>query len=256
MVRTGSATWIALQVGIVSALGAQAAAGPLLRGRVVDARTTAPLRDVGVVVTVVSDTIGRTATDTTGAFELAARAGSMMVHFIRQGFHADSIETTVGEFPLRIAMAPNTPVVASARGATTVRDSIARSGFEQRARRKGSGSFIRAADIAKQQPATISELFRSHPGVRIDDSAGVRQIVSLRTARRTPVNSTRRCVLRLAENGHMMPADFSVDDVRPEDVQGIEVYLEPTSIPVEFSNIRQDAPCGLVLVWTKMGSKP
>ena len=224
---------------------------------VIDARTTLPLRDVSVVVTTGSDTVGRAATDTSGAFELTSKAGPTSVHFVRPGYRSDSIDAAVGEFPLRVAMAPTTPVVANAGRSATVRDSAAHSGFEQRARRTDGGAFIKAADIAKRKPAMISDLFRSRPGVRIDDSAGVRQIVSLRASRQAPSSSgVRRCVLRLAENGHLMPAEFSVDDVRPEDVQGIEIYLDPASIPVEFSNIRQDAPCGIVIVWTKMGSKP
>jgi len=53
----------------------------------------------------------------------------------------------------------------------------------------------------------------------------------------------------------LMPVDFSVDDIRPNDVKGIEVYLGPATIPAEFSSVQPDAPCGLVMIWTKTGSE-
>lgn len=244
----------------------------MLRGRVIDARSTAPLRDVSVLVTAGRDTIGRAVTDTTGAFQLASRSGPVVAHFVRLGFHADSIETTVGEFPLRVAMAPANAVLASTLAPVVVRDTAARTGFERRARRKNGGAFIRAEDIEKRKPVRVSDLFRSYPGVRIDDSSGVTQLVSLRGTRQTqedgrrvviggdtlraPARNARRCVLRLAIDGHLMPQDFSIDDLRPEEVMGIEIYLGAATIPVEFASVQQDAPCGVVMVWTKMSAKP
>ena len=169
-------------------------------------------------------------------------------------------------------MVPATATVASKLAPVVVHDSAARSAFERRAQRKNGGSFIRAEDIAKRKPVRTSDLFRAYPGVRIDDSSGVTQLVSLRGTRQTqdggktvvigrdtlraPASNARRCVLRLAMDGHLMPPDFSVDDVRPEEVMGIEIYLGAATIPVEFSNVQQDAPCGIVMVWTKMVSMP
>lgn len=270
--RAASAIWIALQLGVASVLAPQGSTGPVLRGRVIDARSTDPLRDVTVLVTAGHDTVGRAVTDTTGAFQLTSRPGALVAHFSRLGFHADSIETTVGEFPLRVAMAPANAVLASTLAPVVVRDTAARTGFERRARRRNGGAFIRAEDIAKRKPVRISDLFRSYPGVHIDDSSGVTQLVSLRGTRQTqedgrkvslggdslraPARNARKCVLRLAIDGHLMPPDFSVDDLRPEEVMGIEIYLGAATIPVEFSSVQQDAPCGLVIAWTKLSSKP
>ena len=270
--RAVLATSIALHIGIASALAGQSPTGPVLRGRVVDARTASPLRDVGITITAGVDTVARGSTDSTGAFQIATKPGPFVVHFVRLGFRRDSISTTVGEFPLRVAMVPATATMASTLSPVVVRDSAARTAFERRARRSTGGAYIRAADIAKQKPVRTSDLFRTFPGVRIDDSSGVRQLVSLRSTRqapeqsrsvvlgrdtiRTPASNALRCVLRIGMDGHLMPADFSIDDVRPEEVQGIEVYLGAATIPVEFSSVQRDAPCGLVMVWTKVGSRP
>jgi hypothetical protein len=269
-VRAASAVWIALQLGMVVRLAAQSATGSVLRGRVVDARTATPLRDVGVTITAGSDTVARGLTDSSGAFQVLTRPGPLVAHFVRLGFKPDSIPTVVGEFPLRVAMVAGASI-ASRLAPVVVRDTAARSGFERRAQRKNGGSYIRAEDIAKRKPVRTSDLFRSYPGVRIDDSSGVTQLVSLRGTRQAqeggrsvvigrdtlhaPTSNARRCVLRLALDGHLMPPDFSVDDVRPEEVLGIELYLGASTIPVEFSNVQQDAPCGVVMLWTKMGPK-
>lgn len=269
--RVAVATSIALQMGVVAVLAGQSPGGPVLRGRVVDARTAAPLRDVGVTITTGRDTIARGLTDSTGAFQMATRSGPLVAHFVRLGFRPDSIAATVGEFPLRVAMVAGTATIASALAPVVVRDSAAKNAFERRAQRRNGGSFIKAEDIAKQKPVRTSDLFRSLPGVRIDDSSGVTQLVSLRGTRqspeggrsvilgrdtlRTPSSNASKCVLRLALDGHLMPADFSINDVRPEEVMGIEVYLGPATIPVEFSSVQHDAPCGLVMVWTKVGSR-
>jgi hypothetical protein len=268
-----AAALIALQVGIVSALGAQTPLAAVLRGRVVDARTATPLRDVGVVITSGADTVARAVTDTSGAFQTSITARPLVAHFVRLGFRPDSIPVTIGEFPLRVAMVAGSAMIASKLAPVVVRDTAAaRSGFERRARRGNGGSYIRADDIAKRKPVRTSDLFRTYPGVRIDDSSGIRQLVSLRGTRqasdagtkvvvgrdtlRTPGSKARRCVLRLAIDGHLMPPDFSVDDVRPEEVLGIEIYLGAATIPVEFLGVQQDAPCGIVMLWTKTGPKP
>jgi hypothetical protein len=270
-VRAALATSIALHIGVVSALAGQSPTAPILRGRVVDARTASPLRDVGVTITTGRDTVARGITDSTGAFQMTTRSGPLVAHFVRLGFRPDSIATTVGEFPLRVAMVAGTATVASTLGPVVVRDSAAKTAFERRAQRRNGGSFIRAEDIAKQKPVRTSDLFRSIPGVRIDDSSGVTQLISLRGTRqapetgrsivlgrdtlRSPTTNATRCVLRAALDGHLMPPDFSVNDVRPEEVMGIEIYLGPATIPVEFSSVQHDAPCGLVMLWTKVGSR-
>jgi hypothetical protein len=245
-------------------------APPILRGRVIDARTAAPLRDVNITITAGRDTIGRARTDSSGAFQsgVSAVAPTLMVHFNHIGYRIDSLTAAATlELPLRVAMVP-VGAATKTLAAVVVKDS-ARSAFERRARRNTGGTFIRIADIEKRKPVRTSDLFRSYPGVRLDDSSGVMQLVSLRSARqgspsvRRPVlagdtlesnlPAAARCVLRVGMDGHLMPLGSSVDDVRPSDVQGIELYLGAATIPVEFSSVHTDAPCGIVMIWTKTG---
>jgi hypothetical protein len=245
--------------------------GPVLRGRIIDARTAMPLRDVTVVLTSGSDTLGRTRSDSTGIFQSSIVGVSpIVVHFARIGYRADSLVSSANaEFPLRVAMAP-VGGIANTLAALVVRDT-ARSSFERRARRGSGGTFIRAADIEKRKPLRTSDLFRSLPGVGIEDSSGVTQLVSLRAARQTPPTArkfelggvgasmpstnARSCVLRVGLNGRLMEIGFSVDDIRPQEILGIEAYLGAATIPTEFSSVQHDAPCGIIMIWAKTGGE-
>ena len=271
--RVTLAGWVL--VGLVAAhhLAAQASEPPpILRGRIIDARTATPVRDVSVIVTAGRDTLGRARSDTSGMFQslVGTPATSVVVHFIRIGYRADSLKLPTGlEAPLRVAMVP-VNATANTLAAMVVRDT-ARSGFERRARRKTGGAFIRLEDIEKTKPVRTSDLFRSYSGVRIDDSSGVTQLVSLRSTRQQaptprkaviggenvmmPSTNAARCVLRVGTDGRLMPPDFSVNDIRPADVVGIELYLGAATIPTEFSSVQPDAPCGMVMIWTKNGTE-
>lgn len=246
---------------------------PILRGRVVDARTAMPIPDASVTITSGRDTIGRARTDSSGAFSSAvsSNVATAVVHFNRIGYRVDSLATpVVRELPLRVAMV-SASVATNTLAAMVVRDT-ARSGFERRARRSSGGTFIRLEDIERKKPVRTSDLFRTFPGVRIEDSSGVTRLISARSMRQSapstrkmvsgtdtlvtsPGSGATHCVLRIATDGHLMPADFSVDDIRPIDVKGVEVYLGPSTMPAEFSSVQHDAPCGLVMIWTKMGSE-
>jgi hypothetical protein len=229
------------------------------------------MRDVSIIITSGTDTLGRVRSDSTGAFQSTVGAATTVVaHFIRIGYRADSISSAAGsEFPLRVAMTPIN-AVASTLAPMVVRDT-ARTSFERRARRNAGGSFIRQADIEKRKPLKMSDLFRSLPGVRIDDSSGVTQLVSIRSTRQTsptaramtiggetvkiPSGNAERCVLRIGVNGKLMMPGFSIDDVRPEEVAGIEVYLGAATLPTEFSSVQHDAPCGMIMIWIKTGGE-
>lgn len=262
-----------LLAGLLAPRAGEAQTEPsILRGRVIDARTAAPMRDVSVTITSGRDTLGRARSDSSGAFQSAVRsiAPTVVVHFSRIGYRIDSLTTPVAlELPLRVAMV-SASAGTNTLAAMVVRDT-ARSSFERRARRNTGGTYIRLEDIEKRKPERTSDLFRSYPGVRIEDSSGVTQLVSLRSVRQQPPTSRKttiggeaallpstnaaRCVLRVGTDGRLMPPDYSVDNVRPADVRGIELYLGAATLPVEFSSVQPDAPCGIVMIWTKSGAE-
>jgi hypothetical protein len=220
---------------------------------------------VRVVITSGTDSLGETQSDSTGRFQLAVKSrGSVVAHFSRVRFRSDSIAFDAGsELPLRVAMVPAGG--AATLAAVTVRG--AGSTFERRARRSAGGTFISAADIEKHPVVRTTDLLQRVPGTSLSDSAGILRLVSQRRLRRIPPGprqtnkneeglstfEARECVLHLAVDGRLMPEGFSVNEIRPGAILGIEIYVGIGNVPVEFSSVGGDVSCGLVMVWTKAG---
>jgi hypothetical protein len=237
-----------------------------LRGVAIDSRTTAPIRDGEFAATSGRDTIGRARSDSVGRFRLSVRTATTVVLHVRKiGYRPDSISVDSGDDHIvRIALDPGIATLAS----VVVKDS-AFNGFQQRAQRSTGGHFIRLADIERQHPLRTTDLFRTIPGLALSDSAGVLRVISQRNVRRTmpssgrlvvggdtahvPASDAERCAIRVALDGHLTDTGFSVDDVRPADIVAIEVYVGAATIPIEFSSVRHGAPCGLIMIWTKLG---
>ena len=246
-----------------------------------DGRTGRPLAGAAVLFTRGADTLGRATTDTAGAFVAGMADTSLLIaHFRGVGYRPDSIATAAGrEAPLRVAMAPVATRAATTLAPVRVAASENRTGFEQRARRRNGGYFIRRADIVAKGAARTSELFQSIPGVALSDSGGIIRVVSMRGYRRTqpmpatgtvgrteragasiggeavsgPESAGERCIIRIGVDGRLQDPSFSVNEVNPEEIEGIEAYMGAATIPIEFSTVQRNATCGLIMIWTRRG---
>jgi len=196
-----------------------------------------------------------------------------------------------GARPLRVAMTSPSANTIATLSATKVVASNGTTDFDRRVARHTGGVFITEADIAKRQPVRTSDLFKTILGVSVRDSGGVLQLVSNRAlraslsgtattpgtggrgtanvrgappaARGTPSQFTfddssrgpavdgRKCVLRVGLDGQLMDPSFSVDEIPVSSIRGIEAYLGAATIPIEFSTVQPDAPCGIVMIWTR-----
>jgi hypothetical protein len=58
------------------------------------------------------------------------------------------------------------------------------------------------------------------------------------------------CVLRVAIDGQIQPGSTSLDIVTPEEIEAVEIYSGPATIPSEFAGAR-DQSCGLIVIWTR-----
>jgi hypothetical protein len=257
---------------------AQSPDSVVLRGRLIDAKSTRPLGAASVVVTAGRDTIGRAETDSSGLFIVPLRrAGSYIVHFQKLAYRPDSVigpgDPTA---PMRVAMAPlemETPGLPAVRvdASTLQRD------LKRRAARANGGIYILHDEIVRRNPARTSDLLRSVPSVMVTDSAGVTQVVSTRGMRPNvgglrsggaaagsgsgpPGGSGmvegRGCTLRVMVDAKLMPPGFSVNDVVVGSLDAIEVYVGAATLPAEFTSVQRDAACGLVMLWTRSGTLP
>ena len=256
-----------------------------VRGLVIDVGAAYPLPRTQVIITRNGDTLGVAQTDSGGAFEMSLRkTDSLVAHFRRIGYVADSTPFTTPELPLRVAM--SRVLTLASLPQITVR--AAATEFDRRAARNAGGHFISLAKIDSLKPTNTSDLLRRVPGLTLfTDPDGVLQVISQRSSRinqptRAAVEAARNtppgggtsalpsrsesdaiksdpkssgylCMMRVVVDGVLMPDGFSIDDIRPSDIYGMEVYNGAATIPIQYSSVRRDAVCGLLMVWTKSG---
>lgn len=116
-------------------------------------------------------------------------------------------------------------------------------GFEQRAKR-GMGNFLTRDDIEKRQSILTTDLFRTIPGLNVAFDGSNYTVQSSRTG---GVNCPMQWYLDGAPYDN---SDNSLDQVlRPDDIEGIEVYKSASEVPVQYQG--PNSACGTILVWSK-----
>ena len=126
-------------------------------------------------------------------------------------------------------------------------------GYEYRRQQHIGGVFLTRAQIERRNAIATSQLFSNLLGARVIDSAGVKLIASARgyKAILDPKIDIAPCVMAIGVDGQIKEWGFSVDEIPPNDIHGIEIYSGPATIPREFATLRPDGYCGLVMIWTR-----
>ena len=139
-------------------------------------------------------------------------------------------------------------------------------GFEgRRMRGAGSATFITREQIDKQLAIRTIDVVRRAMGTRVIDSSGVLLVASSRGSKAVIGGGAAGskggkggfdlapCIMRVAVDGLIRETGFSLDEIGPTELHGVEVYPGPATIPAEFGGMRKDAYCGLVMIWTRRG---
>ena len=114
--------------------------------------------------------------------------------------------------------------------------------FEER-RRSGRGIFITHDQIEASHAATMADLLRGVPGVRLNCRSGVCSVQMTRTAHGV-------CVADWVVDG--VPASMSSTPHLPVvGIVAVEIYRSPSEAPAEF--LKADSQCGVIAIWTKSG---
>lgn len=126
----------------------------------------------------------------------------------------------------------------------------------RRLRGTGAATFITREQIEKRMPVRTIDIVRRAVGTKVVDSAGVLMLASSRLSK--PVVGIKRldlvpCVFRVAVDGVLRNWGFSLDEIDPKEIHGIEVYPGPSTIPAQYALTSRDAACGMVLIWTRRG---
>jgi hypothetical protein len=175
-------------------------------------------------------------------------AGTMWLRVRRIGYRPESLLVTVVSGQ---SIEPTVVMKQIAQSIAAVkvvgrRDLIGpMAGFYKRLQMGGGGRFFTQADIAKRQPAKMTDLLRSVPGIRIE-SRGFDNKVRIRGSRCSP--------LIWLDGQGLFAGEFDLDSVDPYSFEGIEIYSGPASVPVEFQgNQRVSSSCGTVVLWSRRG---
>jgi hypothetical protein len=204
----------------------------------------APLQDASILV------VGSTAhamTGATGRFRMSdLPPGEYILLAHRIGFEPVSARVQVADgetvrmslYLDRISTHLDTVKVSAPHRSARLADFDAR-------RRAGFGLFMTADEIAKRNIPWASNLFIMFQGVNVV------------TQGRTSVAIDRRegagCAMPVILDG--IPVSTNLEELPPpSEIAGIEVYLGPATIPLQYKRRRMPYKCGLILVWTKDGT--
>lgn len=116
-------------------------------------------------------------------------------------------------------------------------------GFYDR-RNAGQGTFLTRDEITRMQPRFMSDVLRRVAGTSLTPSRFGTSSASFRGTK-----TLGGCPVQYYVDGTQTFA-LNVDDVTPDDVEGLEIYRGAATIPAAYN--RGTAVCGVVLIWTRL----
>jgi carboxypeptidase-like protein/TonB-dependent receptor-like protein len=245
----------ALGLGIAASHGlplqAQAQGHPLpphggggINGQVVNQQSRAPVS--GATVNLIGTRL-RTATDTAGRFSQSSLGSGTYILEVRAiGYgvtswvlHLADGETVDYVFEVQPIGVELEPIVVEGPPGYFQRRMLE---FEER-RRSGRGVFITHEQIEASHAATMADVLRGVPGVRLNCRSGVCNAQMTRTAHGV-------CNADWVIDG--APASISATPHLPVvGIVAVEIYRSPSEAPAEF--LKSDSQCGVIAIWTKSG---
>jgi hypothetical protein len=203
------------------------------------------------VEVVLLQTKGAIHSDSVGAFHFAnIPAGKRQLHFRRLGFAPKSLDAEISE-GRTLALTVVLEATATEIEGMTVEEATRRrqilADFYDRSSR-GFGHFVTREQIEKRNPMNLSDMMRMIPGARL-----------------VPMRSGGQAALRFNRaqmGGRDCPPQYwvdgvkafglNIDDIIPQDVEGIEIYEGASTVPPQFNTKEGTTICGVVLIWTRI----
>ncbi|HEX3867452.1 MAG TPA: TonB-dependent receptor [Gemmatimonadaceae bacterium] len=187
-------------------------------------------------------------TDSAGRFVFPALTpGTIALSLRRLAFEPAVVRTDVGEDDtLRVDVTLS--VVAQRLSAVLVAERVEKGrtlvGFEMR-RRQGVGHFVTRAQIEQRHPNLLSDMMRMVPGVVLLPGENGRQTLRFAGVSRAS------CPPMYYLDG-ILAVGFTIDEIPPGDVEGVELYGGAAGVPPEYSRSRGTSNCGTVLIWSRI----
>ena len=121
-------------------------------------------------------------------------------------------------------------------------------GFYQR-RDLGIGHFVSREKLERDNPSQLTDVFRRLPGVHITSNRFIRNAVRFRA------NGANCWPLVWLDGAPLPTAEFDLDFLSPQSIEGIEVYSGISQIPPQFMGSRGLGSCGVIVVWSREGER-
>jgi hypothetical protein len=189
--------------------------------------------------------------DSVGVFHFAnIPAGTRQLHFRRLGFAPKSLDAEISEGKT-LALTVVLQATATEIEGMTVEEATRRrqilADFYDRSSR-GFGHFVTRDQIEKRNPMNLSDMMRMIPGARLVPMRNGGQ-AALRFNRAQM--GGRDCPPQYWVDGVKAFA-LNIDDIIPQDVEGIEIYEGASTVPPQFNTKEGTTICGVVLIWTRI----
>lgn len=118
-------------------------------------------------------------------------------------------------------------------------------GFRQRSTQQ-VGHFVTRERIDRANSATLVDVLREIPGVRVGGQTTSGRLVRIRSSTCPP--------LVFVDGFPATAGEFDLDMVDLKAVEGIEVYAGLGSLPAEFTGPRDLDRCGVIAIWSRAAS--
>lgn len=217
-----------------------------ITGTVIAAQTSEPLLGVQVLI---RGTRRWGITDQEGIFRLnGLKPGPVVIEFRHPNrapvvynltLEADKVTELAVKIDTRTVALPEVVV----EGKET-QPAVKMQDFFSRKAAGHGGYFITRKDIEERQPRVLSDMMRRVPGLRVDCDFGSCSVTSFTEARRIMGG----CPIQYFLDG--VPFTGDVDELTPDQVEGIEIYRGSSSIPPQFNT--GTSMCGVIAVWSRV----
>jgi hypothetical protein len=189
-------------------------------------------------------------TNDSGGFRLPnldAGPGSVAVR--RMGFSPATVDVKLRAGRTDSLVVSLTAIAVSLPGVLVEDEYMARSkrllaGFWER-RSRGFGSFITRDEIEQRDPHEFADLARMIPSVSVQNRGG-RKVI-----RFTRGSTARDCPPQYYVDG-MRIENGQPDEFTPQDVEAVELYAGPATMPPQFTPRPFTYTCGAIVIWTRL----
>lgn len=226
-----------------------------VRGRVLEVVGNRPVSDAQVVLYSDSITaVATTKTDSGGHFLVRApKVGTYSIRVRKVGFMGGETGNVELALPEEYELTIRTPRVAPVLSGVRVTAGYTRGyewlqGFEDR-RKAGIGEFLTQQQINDKNSMNVGELLRGLPGVGVEPGPNGWYLVTSQRGGRSLQNSA--CLMDMYLDGIPMDQEAIHRSTRPVDLEAIEVYHGPATVPSQFKK-QMTGSCGVVLFWTRV----